>query len=1405
MLAKRERPKILDKHYVFNAARCEYDVIHEVVDELGWKSTDNGASNCSLIWIDTAVGIRESFETVKAWQLINHFPGLNDLIARKSRMYRNLHRIARVLPKEYTFLPTTYVLPEDRELLCSREFENGKTRNNRYLILKPDHMAKGKGVQLINSWDTVAEILQEKQMRHQHIVVQRYISHPMLLDGMKFDLRLYLLVTHIDPLELYLFQDGLVRLSTTEYEKPNADNFDQRCMHLTNYAVNKDSENFVMDAGDDGAGSKRSLLWFWKHVDEEYGEKERKLLWKKCKQLCVKMMLAVQPALAHEYYCGMPKDGAKLKTTNRCRCFALLGVDIMVDRNLKPWLLETNHLPSFATETDLDYDIKKRLIEQTLDLIPIVPCALGKKLIGTEEFDDLWKFRKEEGDVNLDQYEKAYPVAEETLAGKVEEQVPSSISKDDLYQETVAGRLLAFSKGFNSGEDEQGASASSSGAEEADERSQHHGEVVDVVPKSSTGGEDKDTVELSSTTDVNREKENNGNASAAAQTDTKKDLSKRPVWNAGTRNPLNARPKSGTKRKSSMDLRRAAQAVMLANASGCALAGGDSIKETAGADTNKPKVKKSIFQRYSVIADTVAELYRNQHQRLFGAKKKGDGEETNAGKEFQDGLRGAGGNNSAAAARKNSAADQAKVEGEQEKNADGNAVAADGTTADGASDGCSSSSTSANKPKKPVAPPNNTATRAALRLKDLRALKAAAQGRQPVWAAVQDEQTTPGEGPAPGVTIINGDGSTPPPDSRNENLFRNVGTFSRFLDDGAVVTGTAQAQQVDLSSLSGLQEVVSFSAANSSAAGGGPAGGHVGGSSGPSWHYHFAGSTSTSTAAAGGAPSGMQQPAPPGHSGGGGVSTTAAPGHQTQIQTHQNSETEEEMSTLCNSAVSLLRRTRQQRNAVQIRPAVYNMGSDAFGSTDVVVPRGVGSSDNPLDIARSASVNSLYGYQAAPGGGQAIELGTLPRSTTGPSQHGGGGGSASSRPPREREVIRNLPMSLRTLHDRATKRHTRGAVPGYEQRGQGHGQASVPGSTTKEASDAAALSSNDHDDESMLMEKFLSQFTQKRRQELRSAIRRDEAINSQGDVVPSNARPRSGLAMQVLQFDSLAAAAGSGSHQSGTAAGRREMRQMLPGEQNLRGHHSTSREKATSLVPTGGDFIGGTLWEFPTASCSSSSSATSAAAGVSSASGPTSSSSSTVPPARTHVSSLHHHQNTSSTASASKEFNALTQVANCIASAEKPLNPSTPSTTLASTAAAVMRPLEKDYYNVRKALARSSKPGPIGLMGDSHSHSSIPCLALDESPVMNPFGATGGSGTTIGGVTVTTTTGGGVVTTSTFLEPGGVWSKTGGRAWGFPANATKRKPVPINLQVRGSNVSPAKERPPLHVPKRPML
>ena len=91
--------------------------------------------------------------------------------------------------------------------------------------------------------------------------MQKYLHKPHLLDGFKYDLRVYALVTGIKPLRIYLYKDGLGRLATDKYKKPADDNITNVKMHLTNYAINKDSENFVANtaAEEDDVGSKRSL------------------------------------------------------------------------------------------------------------------------------------------------------------------------------------------------------------------------------------------------------------------------------------------------------------------------------------------------------------------------------------------------------------------------------------------------------------------------------------------------------------------------------------------------------------------------------------------------------------------------------------------------------------------------------------------------------------------------------------------------------------------------------------------------------------------------------------------------------------------------------------------------------------------------------------------------------------------------------------------------------------------------------------------------------------------------------------------------------------------------------------------------------------------------------------------
>jgi tubulin polyglutamylase TTLL6/13 len=74
--------------------------------------------------------------------------------------------------------------------------------------------------------------------------VQIYIDKPFLMEKMKFDLRLYVLVTGTNPLRIFLSKEGLARLSTKLYEEVDDNNLSDLMMHLTNYAINKNSNKF---------------------------------------------------------------------------------------------------------------------------------------------------------------------------------------------------------------------------------------------------------------------------------------------------------------------------------------------------------------------------------------------------------------------------------------------------------------------------------------------------------------------------------------------------------------------------------------------------------------------------------------------------------------------------------------------------------------------------------------------------------------------------------------------------------------------------------------------------------------------------------------------------------------------------------------------------------------------------------------------------------------------------------------------------------------------------------------------------------------------------------------------------------------------------------------------------------
>ncbi|KAJ3295616.1 Tubulin polyglutamylase ttll6 [Rhizoclosmatium sp. JEL0117] len=377
--AKKRASKLKKKKVTINTTCCKYDIVRKCSVTKGLRVVDD-TEPWTLFWIDTGVSVQRVLE-MQPYQKINHFPGMQE-ICRKNNLARNLGRLSRLLPKEYNFFPKTFVLPYDWEDLRAAM----KAKKNQTYIAKPDHGCQGKGIFLFRSLKAINPHKESK------LIVQMYLNKPCLIDQFKFDLRVYVLVTSVNPLRIFIHRDGLARFATEKYVDPthgHESNLNDVCMHLTNYAINKHSSNFDYTESDD-KGSKRTIESVFNRLLSRGSIKDPEELWKKINDAIVKTCITVQPQLAMILKACFPAEnrasspsvesipaGRRFKEYTGSQCFELLGFDIFLDKKLKPWVLEVNHSPSFTCDSPLDLEVKQNVIGDTLGLLNL--SAMTKK------------------------------------------------------------------------------------------------------------------------------------------------------------------------------------------------------------------------------------------------------------------------------------------------------------------------------------------------------------------------------------------------------------------------------------------------------------------------------------------------------------------------------------------------------------------------------------------------------------------------------------------------------------------------------------------------------------------------------------------------------------------------------------------------------------------------------------------------------------------------------------------------------------------------------------------------------------------------------------------------------------------------------------------------------------------
>ena len=317
------------------------------LEQSGWTLTAD--NDWRLAWTLDLPGAG-TFAEAATGRWINHLRGIAALTV-KSHLCHTLRAGAQRASASgadslFSFAPQTFVLPgEWDEWMRARAWDPDAV-----WIQKPADLSRGRGVALVSHPDEV---------RGGNLVVQRYIANPHLLDGYKYSLRFYVLVVSIDPLVAYVFDDGFTKLASRPYSTDPGDRSD-RFRHLTNPDVLRD------DPEAEGVSSRNTTHRQYRNRLRQAGIDDTALFARIRRALAATLAAALPGMRAIELSAGGNSRGQ----------FELLGLDIAIDADLQPWLLECNLAPSLSVEasaaTDASRDeaaLKSQVVADTLRLV----------------------------------------------------------------------------------------------------------------------------------------------------------------------------------------------------------------------------------------------------------------------------------------------------------------------------------------------------------------------------------------------------------------------------------------------------------------------------------------------------------------------------------------------------------------------------------------------------------------------------------------------------------------------------------------------------------------------------------------------------------------------------------------------------------------------------------------------------------------------------------------------------------------------------------------------------------------------------------------------------------------------------------------------------------------------------
>ncbi|XP_058812213.1 probable tubulin polyglutamylase ttll-15 [Topomyia yanbarensis] len=301
-----ERPKY--QVYGRNPTGGHLVHIHNVLQRLGVDQVGNDTEDWDLLWAHDYPFRKLNLYRLKAHQLVNHFPG-SGYITNKVDLSTS----------DIKYVPKAFKLPSEEE-----KFKNYAQKNPTKLFVQKNNQHRHIHIKK----------LEEIDFGNNETFIQEFIDDPLLVDGYKFDIGVYTVITSIDPLRVYIYKgDILFRYCPVKYYPFDAENLDKYIVgddYLPTWEVPALKPFYTKL----GFGMKESFDAYLRSID-----RDPTVIWEQIEDAIRLAILKKEPLMADI----LPRYASKRNF------FEMMRFDLVVDNKLRVFLMEANMSPNLSS------------------------------------------------------------------------------------------------------------------------------------------------------------------------------------------------------------------------------------------------------------------------------------------------------------------------------------------------------------------------------------------------------------------------------------------------------------------------------------------------------------------------------------------------------------------------------------------------------------------------------------------------------------------------------------------------------------------------------------------------------------------------------------------------------------------------------------------------------------------------------------------------------------------------------------------------------------------------------------------------------------------------------------------------------------------------------------------------